>query len=234
MLLDDVTKKDVFQLCLDRRTSVLLQLLEKSTTKDVKSLTEQFKEMIHIIRSTVFHVGLVFIRTGDELSLFESYLHQLQQGFSVQEDNLQTPPLVMSSRDSKVSLTRLYSPSSNIHLLMRYLPGSIQTFTPFLHMSGPRGNFTQEDIHERMNGWFDYIVQSFQEKLGVLLSKVIYARDLNELRKNIWDILKEDEISKEEEKSVVKKHPSKVHRTSLGFILNIQRTAWSWSFVSKN
>ncbi|CAG8557294.1 7524_t:CDS:10, partial [Funneliformis caledonium] len=229
MLLDDVTKKDVFQSCLDRRTSVLLQLLEKSTTKDVKFLTEQFKDMIHIIRSTVFHVGLVFIRTGDELSLFESYLNQLQQGFSVQEDNLQTPSSLISPRDSKVSLTRLYSPTANIHLLMRYLPGSIQTFTPFLHMSGPRGDFTQDDIRERMNGWFDYIVQSFQEKLGMLLSKVVHARDLNELRKNIWDILKEDESSKEEEKSAVKKHPSKVHRTSLGFILNIQRTAWSWS-----
>ena len=118
MLLDDVTKKDVFQLCLDSRTSVLSQLLEKpTTTKDVKSLTEQFKEMIHLIRSTIFHVGLVFIRTGDNLSLFESYLHQLQQGFSVQEDNLQTPSSAMSPCDSKVSLTRLYSPSANIHLL---------------------------------------------------------------------------------------------------------------------
>jgi len=233
MLLDDVTKKDVFQLCLDGRTSVLLQLLEKSTTKDVKSLTEQFKEMIHIIRSTVFHVGLVFIRTGDELSLFESYLHQLQQGFSVNEDNIQTPSSGMSPCDSKVSLTRLYSPSTNIHLLMRYLPESIQTFTPFLHMSGPRGNFTQDDICERMNGWLDYIVQSFQAKLGILLSKVIYARDLNELRKNIWNILKDDESSKEVEKSAVMRHPSKVHRTSLGFILNIQRISWSWSFVSK-
>ena len=171
-----MTKKDVFQLCLDRRNSVLLQLLERSTTiKDVKSLTEQFKEMIHIIRSTIFHVGLVFIRTGDDLSLFESYLHQLQQGFSVHEDNLQTPTSAISPCDSKVSLTRLYSPLANIHLLMRYLPESIQTFTPFLHMSGPRGNFTQEDIRKHMNGWFDYIIQLFQEKLGVLLSKITYA-----------------------------------------------------------
>ncbi|CAB4377678.1 unnamed protein product [Rhizophagus irregularis] len=231
MLLDDVTKKDVFQLCLDGRTSVLSQLLEKSITKDVKSLTEQFKEMIHIIRSSVFHIGLVFIRTGDDLSLLESYLHQLQQGFSVNEDNLHTPSSVMSPCDSKVSLTRLYSSSANIHLLMRYLPESIQTFTPFFHMSGPRGNFTQDDIHERMNGWFDYIVQLFREKLGMLLSKVTCARDLNELRKNIWNILKDDESSKEEEKSMTIKHPSKVHRTSLGFILNIQRTAWSWSFA---
>jgi hypothetical protein len=67
----------------------------------------------------------------------------------------------------------------------------------------------------------------------MLLSKVTCARDLNELRKNIWNILKDDESSKEEEKSTTIKHPSKVHRTSLGFILNIQRTAWSWSFVSK-
>ncbi|GES99501.1 conserved oligomeric Golgi complex subunit 1-like [Rhizophagus clarus] len=231
MLLDDVTKKDVFQLCLDGRTSVLSQLLEKSVTKDVKSLTEQFKEIIHIIRSTVFHVGLVFIRTGDDLSLFESYLHQLQQGFSVNEDNLQTPSSVLSPCDSKASLTQLYSSSANIHLLMRYLPESIQTFTPFFHMSGPRGNFTQDDIHERMNGWFDYIVQLFREKIGILLSKVTCARDLNELRKNIWNILKDDESSKEEEKSSIIKHPSKVHRTSLGFILNIQRTTWSWSFA---
>ncbi|CAG8481680.1 12237_t:CDS:2 [Racocetra fulgida] len=216
MLLDDVTKKDVFRKCLDMRTSALIQILEKSETKDTKSMVEQFKEMIRLIRGTVYHVGSVFISVDNEQSLFESCLHQLQQGFTVYEDSAQPSPALVSPRDSKASLTRLYSPSTNIHLLVRYLPESIQTFTPFLHVSGTRGQLSQEDITARMNLWIDQIVEQFHEKLDSLLSKVPCARELHELRRTIWEILKEDECVKDKDQSSSKKFPSKVHRTSLG------------------
>ncbi|CAG8494239.1 12761_t:CDS:10, partial [Dentiscutata heterogama] len=232
MLLDDVTKKDVFRKCLDMRTSALIQILEKSEAKDIKSMVEQFKEMIRLIRGTVYHVGSVFISAENEQSLFESYLHQLQQGFTVYEDFAQPSPALVSPRDSKASLTRLYSPSTNIHLLVRYLPESIQTFTPFLHMSGTRGQLSQEDITTRMNLWVDQIVEQFHEKLDDLLSKVPCAKELHELRKIIWEILKEDECVKEENQSSFKKFPSKVHRTSFGFELNIKKTALSWYLVN--
>ncbi|CAG8512875.1 3968_t:CDS:10 [Gigaspora rosea] len=228
MLLDDVTKKDVFRKCLDMRTSALIQILEKSEAKDTKSMVEQFREMIRLIRGTVYHVGSVFISAVNEQSLYESYLHQLQQGFTVYEDSAQPSPVLMSPRDSKASLTRLYSPSTNIHLLVRYLPESIQTFTPFLHLSGTRGQLIQEDITTRMNLWVDQIVEQFHEKLNALLSKITCAKELHELRKIIWEFLKEDELVKEENQSSVKRFPSKVHRTSLGFELNIQKTALSW------
>ncbi|KAF0488714.1 Conserved oligomeric golgi complex subunit 1 [Gigaspora margarita] len=228
MLLDDVTKKDVFRKCLDMRTSALIQILKKSEAKDTKSMVDQFREMIRLIRGTVYHVGSVFISAVNEQSLFESYLHQLQQGFTVYEDSAQPSPVLMSPRDSKASLTRLYSPSTNIHLLVRYLPESIQTFTPFLHLSGTRGQLSQEDITTRMNLWVDQIVEQFHEKLNALLSKITCAKELNELRKIIWEFLKEDELVKEENQSSFKRFPSKVHRTSLGFELNIQKTALSW------
>ncbi|CAG8458901.1 849_t:CDS:10 [Diversispora eburnea] len=176
MLLDDLTKRDVFQICLESRTLVLTKLLEKSINSDIKLLTEKFKEMINLIRSIIYHVGMVFMKIGDnnddgERSLIEFYLYQLQQGFTVhQEDH---PSIIMSSpRDSKVSLTRLYSPSNNIHLLIRYLPESIQTFTPFLNLSGTRGNFSQEDIIIKMNLWLENITKEFQEKLENLLLNV--------------------------------------------------------------
>ncbi|CAG8749565.1 27626_t:CDS:10, partial [Dentiscutata erythropus] len=232
MLLDDVTKKDVFRKCLDMRTSALIQILEKSEAKDTKSMVEQFKEMIRLIRGTVYHVGSVFISADNEQSLFESYLHQLQQGFTIYEDSAQPSPALMSPRDSKASLTRLYSPSTNIHLLVRYLPESIQTFTPFLHMSGTRGQLSQDDITTRMNLWVDQIVEQFHEKLDTLLSKVPCAKELHELRKIIWEILREDECIKEENQSLFKKFPSKVHRTSLGFELNLKKTALPWYLVN--
>ncbi|CAG8760201.1 9406_t:CDS:2, partial [Racocetra persica] len=231
MLLDDVTKKDVFRKCLDMRTSALIQILEKSETKDTKSMVEQFKEMIRLIRGTVYHVGSVFISADNEQSLFESCLHQLQQGFTVYEDSAQPSPALVSPRDSKASLTRLYSPSTNIHLLVRYLPESIQTFTPFLHVSGTRGQLSQEDITARMNLWIDQIVEQFHEKLDALLSKVPCAKELHELRRIIWEILKEDECVKDKDQSSSKKFPSKVHRTSLGFELNIKKTVLSWYLI---
>lgn len=245
MLLDDLTKKDVFRMCLELRTSVLIQLLEKANNNsDIKLLTEKFREMIHLIRSIVYHVGMVFIKIGDdERSLFEFYLYQLQQGFTVQEDH---PSMMMSPspRDSKVSLTRLYSPSTNIHLLIRYLPESIQTFTPFLHLSGTRGHFSQEDIIARMNSWLENITNEFRGRLENLLQNVTSAKKLNELRRNIWNILKDDEIIKEsdndkvgnndngEQQSTVESSSSTSGRNSLGFKLTIKRTSWTWRFVS--
>ncbi|CAG8438754.1 10636_t:CDS:10 [Acaulospora colombiana] len=231
MLLDDVTMRDVFRMCIDTRTMSLLQLLQTFGNNDTRSLTKKFKEMIGIVRSTVYHVGMIFMRAGEEMSVLESYLHQIQQGFTVHEDTIITSPSMMSSRDPKASLTRLYSPSTNIHLLIRYLPESIQTFTPFLHTSGARGQFSQEDITLRMNLWIEHIAEEFQGRLGDVLSGVNSASRLNELRENIWEVLKNDENIREDDQSVTKKHPSRIHRTSLGFILQIQKTEWSWNYI---
>ncbi|CAG8451705.1 3524_t:CDS:10, partial [Ambispora leptoticha] len=230
MLLDDVTMKDVFRIFLEMRKSSLLQILNKSE-KDSLSLLERLRDMIRIVRATIFQIGLVFMRTGNEKSLFESYLHQLQQGFTIQEDNIQSAVTVMSPRESKSSLTRLYSPSTNIHLLIRYLPESIQTFTPFLHTTGTRGQFPQEDIRMHTNHWVDLVVEEFRGKLGSLLANFTSVTDLYELRKAVWEMLKEDELSNIG--GLISQEPKgeRIHRTSLGFILTLQKTNWSWCFV---
>ncbi|KAG9298438.1 hypothetical protein G9A89_008702 [Geosiphon pyriformis] len=231
MLLDDVTMKDVFKIYLETRTSLLLHSFQIALSNEKLTIVDRIKEMVQIVHATIFQAGLVFIRAGQDRSLFESYLYQLQQGFTIQEDTNPKSVALMSSRESRSSLTRLYSPSTNIHLLIRYLPESIQTFTPFLHTSGTRGQFPQEDIRMRMNLWTDLVVEEFSQKLGSLLKKFPSATDLHELRNIIWEILKEDESSNYGDFTSTELTNGRVHRTSLGFILTVHKTSWSWSFV---
>ncbi|CAJ0867774.1 8044_t:CDS:10 [Entrophospora sp. SA101] len=236
MLLDDITKKDVFHMFLDRRTFVLMEILENSSTKNLKVLVQQFKEMINVIKNTVYSIGMVFIQNNyDDKSLFESYLEQLQKGFTIYNESttIQSPVSMVSPRDSKMSLTRLYSPSTNIHLLLRYLPESIQTFTPSLLLTGQKGQFSQDDIKNKINIWLDHIIENFQYKLIFILDNVSSAKELNELRNHIWGFLKDDEITKLDNQSSTKKtHSSRAHRTSLGFVLNLQKINRSWNIVT--
>nr|CAG8499016.1 2887_t:CDS:10 [Entrophospora candida] len=236
MLLDDITKKDVFHMFLDRRTFVLMEILENSSTKNLKVLVQQFKEMINVIKNTVYSIGMVFIQNNyDDKSLFESYLEQLQKGFTIYNESttIQSPVSMVSPRDSKMSLTRLYSPSTNIHLLLRYLPESIQTFTPSLLLTGQKGQFSQDDIKNKINIWLDHIIENFQYKLIFILDNVSSAKELNELRNHIWGLLKDDEITKLDNQSSTKKtHSSRAHRTSLGFVLNLQKINRSWNIVT--
>ncbi|CAG8557339.1 8682_t:CDS:10 [Paraglomus brasilianum] len=226
MLLDDVTMKDVFRMFLDMRTSALSQFLEN---KDNQPLTECLKDVISLVRSTVVQVGLVFNNVGNEKSLFEIYLKQLQQGFTIHTDNLKSPYSAMSPRESKTSLTRLYSASTNIHLLIRYLPESIQTLTPFLHMTGPRGQLSQEDVRLRMNLWIDHVIDEFEGgKLGLQLANIKSARELNNIRASLWDALRHDESAAVDETKPSDK--GRVSRTtSLGFVLTIPKSTWSWN-----
>src|SRR4051812_47793317 len=101
MLLDDVTKKDVFHMFLDRRTFVLIEILENSSTKNLKVLVQQFKDMINIIKTTVHSVGKIFIPNNHEdKSLFEFFLEQLQKGFTIHNESftIQSPVSMVSPR----------------------------------------------------------------------------------------------------------------------------------------
>ncbi|KAG0345550.1 Golgi transport complex subunit 1, partial [Podila humilis] len=120
-----------------------------------------------------------------------------------------------SSSSSLVSvIPKLYPTTPNIHLLVRYLPESIQNFTPFIHLdddgktqqSGGGGgggggggpcSFSQQDAIQGVQRWKDDIVEMFSVMVEKLLQKVTTTSTLVTIRSTVWYELQADEFAVE-------------------------------------
>lgn len=147
-------------------------------------------------------------------NLLEVYLDRLQRGFTITDDNLDpisapsTPAAATASNSFLLgaivpptpttatrhsSISRLYAPATNIHLLVRYLPEPVQTFTPFLQLHGPRAVFTRDDVRKGTRHWVDQAAEVVAERLDTLLRNAAGASQLGQVRAAVWDALVVDE-----------------------------------------
>ncbi|RUP52153.1 hypothetical protein BC936DRAFT_139479 [Jimgerdemannia flammicorona] len=147
-------------------------------------------------------------------SLLEVYLDRLQRGFTIADDNVDpasAPPTPVATSASNSfllgaivpptpttatrhsSISRLYAPTTNIHLLVRYLPESVQTFTPFLQLHGPRAVFTRDDVRKGARNWVEQAAEVVSERLDALLGNVLSAAQLVQVRAAVWEAVILDE-----------------------------------------
>ncbi|KAF9397843.1 hypothetical protein BGZ94_006174, partial [Podila epigama] len=216
MLLDDVTTKDMFQLLLAQRRAAILHVLDP---KDTQGISQQIVQAIQILRATFFHVDRVFKGqqgAGASFSRLEMHLKSLQQTFappalrSTASPSLNTT-LKQDEVASSVSLVsplqpsallmptsvipKLYPTTPNIHLLVRYLPESIQNFTPFIHLDGPRATFTQEQLCHGIQQWKDDMIRVISAAVEKLLEQVHSSTELVAIRSKVWQELQADEFA---------------------------------------
>ncbi|KAG0095493.1 Golgi transport complex subunit 1 [Podila epicladia] len=204
MLLDDVTMKDMFRLLLAQRQAAIRDVLEVKGGDDIG---QQIVQAIQIFRATLFHVGKVFIEPEQELvSPLERHLRSLQQTFA---PPLTSIPSSTSKREELASavlqpsaltasvVPKLYPTTPNIHLLVRYLPESIQNFTPFIHLDGNRATFSQQDVYQGIQHWKNDIVTMFSAALEKLLQQVQTNTALVAIRAKVWQELQADEYTVE-------------------------------------
>ncbi|RUS21705.1 hypothetical protein BC937DRAFT_91791 [Endogone sp. FLAS-F59071] len=147
-------------------------------------------------------------------NLLEVYLDRLQRGFTIADDNPDpisapaTPATATTSNSFLLgaivpptpttatrhsSISRLYAPATNIHLLVRYLPEPVQTFTPFLQLHGPRAVFTRDDVRKGTRNWVDQAAEVVAERLDTLLGNAAGAAQLVQVRAAVWEALVIDE-----------------------------------------
>ncbi|KAF9281611.1 Golgi transport complex subunit 1 [Mortierella antarctica] len=228
MLLDDVTMKDMFRLLLAQRQAAIRDVLEVKGGDDIG---QQIVQAIQIFRATLFHVGKVFIEPEQgSVSPLERHLRSLQQTFA--------PPLVSipsttSKREELASavlqpsalnapvVPKLYPTTPNIHLLVRYLPDSIQNFTPFIHLDGNRATFSQQHVYQGIQHWKNDIVTMFSAALEKLLQQVQTNTALVAIRAKVWQELQADEYTVESKS----KNPwNQICKQLLGDYLSIWNT----------
>ncbi|KAG0358834.1 Golgi transport complex subunit 1 [Gamsiella multidivaricata] len=215
MLLDDVTMKDMFRLFLAQRQTAIREVLD---TKG-EDLGAQIVQAIKILQATLFHIAHVFLETDkDKFSPLERHLRSLQQTFTTPINNTPSTQLFStltsvssSARDEILapsalpastahSLTasvipKLYPTTPNIHLLVRYLPESIQNFTPFIHLTGARATFTQQDVFQGVQRWMEDVKTMISNGFEQLLQQVQTSMDLVAIRSKVWSVLRTDEFA---------------------------------------
>ncbi|KAG0020959.1 Golgi transport complex subunit 1 [Podila clonocystis] len=204
MLLDDVTMKDMFRLLLAQRQAAIRDILEVKGGDDIG---QQIVQAIQVFRATLFHVGKVFIEPEQgSVSPLERHLRSLQQTFA---PPLTSIPSTTSKREELASIVlqpsamtapvvpKLYPTTPNIHLLVRYLPESIQNFTPFIHLDGNRATFSQQDVYQGIQHWKNDILVMFSAALEKLLQQVQTNTALVAIRVKVWQELQADEYAVE-------------------------------------
>ncbi|KAF9099503.1 Golgi transport complex subunit 1 [Mortierella sp. AD031] len=218
MLLDDMTIKDMFELLLTQRCEAIREALEDQQQQS-SDIAGQIVLAIEILKATLFHISGVFLEIApvesgkSSVSPLERHLKSLQQTFSTPAaassnegypaegtataaaaTSILQPAVHLNSTASSV-IPKLYPTTPNIHLLVRYLPESVQNFTPFIHLEGSRTMFSQEDVVQRVRAWVEKVKEMFGDGFEKLLQQVNTNAALVAIRARVWATLQVDEFA---------------------------------------
>lgn len=171
MLLDDLSYQDVLDKLLEMRFNVIQDILHhynKSTAAMPQRISHHLREITLIIHRTLTQVHIIF--SDSPSSMIETFVDSFQSTFLIPSKSShgnETP--------SQPAITRLFSPSANVHLLVRYLPDSLQNYLPQFSV---KQCITQVDT----SSWIARIARLFEEQLPQTLQPITTQRELIEIR----------------------------------------------------
>lgn len=181
MLSDKKTYKDVLQKLLETRLSSIKDIVAASINRTQAELQDQriahqLREIVQLIKRTLLHIYQIFISNNSK-NLLETYISELQKNFMMPAH---------SHHGHQPAITRVFLPSTNVHLLVRYLPESVQHYTPHIN-SGER--LTQNEVRDLVTTWIEEICELMNNNLGSMMRNIRTQRQLTEIRSRIWDLL---------------------------------------------
>lgn len=167
MLLDsDQTYETTLHHLLEARRAAIHDICV-SATED--RLSFQLREIVQIVQRTLIHIHAIFL--GD--TTLEHRVDQLRENFMLDGS---VPPI-----------TRVFSARTNVHLLIRYLPPSVQNFTP--DMAGCGAPLTPNTVRQNTQTWLRGIETLVREQLPTMLQPIQTHRALVDTRNRLWQVL---------------------------------------------
>ncbi|KAI9264736.1 hypothetical protein BY458DRAFT_513821 [Sporodiniella umbellata] len=151
---------------------------KKTTMADPVSWTaRQIKEALLILEQTFQQIQGVFLPTNDR-----AFIERFSQRFA-------TEFLLPSQKPPHASaIQRLFSPTSNVHLIVRYLPRCLQHYQPVFE---PGVGLTPDAIEEVMKRWLEQVERGCERHLPDTLAMLTTERSLVEVRAKVWQGLNE-------------------------------------------
>ncbi|CAO3614628.1 unnamed protein product [Cunninghamella echinulata] len=192
---------------------------EKSNNQELK-LSRHLRDMAYIIKRTLIHVHHIYLPlektnhsspSQTSQSLIEYYVEQMQKKFTIPisstsssninnndstDINIKTivnGSLSSSSSSSLPAVARLFAPSTNVHLLIRYLPECIQSFTPKFKLENRSNELNKDIITDMVTKWLKERKEQLEIQLITILQSIPTNQKLTEIRTKLWDLLYNDE-----------------------------------------
>ncbi|KAF9979262.1 Golgi transport complex subunit 1 [Actinomortierella ambigua] len=141
------------------------------------------------------------IATGTQLSPPSAPLNDLSTDTTATLPSLSSAGFVGGSSGAGSTVTTttttqsvippLYPTTPNVHLLVRYLPESVQTLRPTMALEVP---LSQEEMHGLLQAWVDETLSVFADEFERLLQRVSTTKALVRTRRAVWDAIRQDEL----------------------------------------
>lgn len=226
MLLDDVTTKDGFRKLLNMRTAALHTVLESSKSKVTNHrsprshIIQQLQDATRLVKGVIIQVYSIYVlqlthaglntaapqnmsnETTLNNNLISTYVRQLQNSFCLQiidkaeHKHARDIDIASPATCTQPAISRIYSPNTNVHLLVRYLPESIQKYTPYINIHGSDGEeMTLGSIREELDHWLSMAGELMSKQMSQLLTDCPDIKTLLDIRAAVWGLLLEDEIA---------------------------------------
>lgn len=193
MLLDDLSYPDAMNKILEMRYNVMTDVIQnykKSTDVPNHRLAHQLREVTLTMKRTLKHIYDIFqVKGDDNATLIEGYVSAFTKTFLIPSNSShgnETP--------SQSAITRLFSPSSNVHLIVRYIPEELQNYLPQFE---PAPTLNTLDIQQTVKTWLDQVQSFIKENLPGELSIIQNQVEMIQIRTKLWDLLDEDENTKD-------------------------------------
>ncbi|KAI8333819.1 hypothetical protein BC941DRAFT_433067 [Chlamydoabsidia padenii] len=198
--MDGMTTRATLELLLEMRTKAINDLIQQSIKSDLadQKLSRHLREIALHIQQTLIHIHTIYLTPPSSQNLMTIYANQLQTSFTIPNNSTTaSSPTDKKAHHHRTSMsvsssavTRLFSPSTNAHLLIRYLPQSIQQYTPTLDLGTLLPN---QDITDLTRQWLENIKLQLDTHLDTLLKPITTTQKLLELRARLWDLLIDNE-----------------------------------------
>ncbi|KAG0173303.1 Golgi transport complex subunit 1 [Apophysomyces sp. BC1034] len=185
MLSDEKTFEGALRKLLETRLSAIRDIVTASVNGAQIKLQDQrvahqLREIVQVIKRTFVHVYQIFI-PKENSSLLETYVTELCRNFMMPTN---------SHHGHQPAITRVFLPSTNVHLLVRYLPESVQRYTPEIN-TGKR--LTQANVQSEIKEWISQIHQLMENNLSLMLRHV--CSGLLNVHYSLWDAMLRDSFN---------------------------------------
>ncbi|KAI7877218.1 hypothetical protein K492DRAFT_150842 [Lichtheimia hyalospora FSU 10163] len=188
MLLDGQVYLGTMEQLLEIRMAAINDMVSSKEHR----LPYQLKEIIQLVQRTLVHVYEIYLQQP----LLVNCVDQLQDNF-----------MMGSSSSTLPAITRVFAPSTNVHLLMRYLPENVQSYTPHLETGQP---LLPGDIRQFAQAWIQNVEELLEGHLDTMLEQADTHQTLIQIRSRVWDLLETAESN---------------HRRS-GIVLETKGASW--------
>lgn len=189
MLLDGQVYLGTMEQLLEIRMAAINDMVSSKEHR----LPYQLKEIIQLVQRTLVHVYEIYLQRP----LLVNCVEQLQDNFMMGSSSLSSLP----------AITRVFAPSTNVHLLMRYLPENVQSYTPQLETGQP---LLPGDIRQFAQAWIQNVEELLEGHLDTMLEQADTHQTLIQIRSRVWDLLETAESN---------------HRRS-GIVLETKGASW--------